>query len=165
MARTRGGMIENQNRGRGRGRARGRGRGIGVLSKDVMLIERVDVSIRSQMSIRESSPSSASVGNERCDTPNVRAASPQGSSMSAASVSIFERVPQRGRNVYFAPPPEMHRNVPVQPVAPVVHIDATDLARIMATVLAERERYRRPGEMRCLRFSWNVGPGTSRQVD
>ena len=30
MARTRGGMIENQNRGRGRGRTKGRGRGFGA---------------------------------------------------------------------------------------------------------------------------------------
>ena len=67
MARTKGGMIENQNRGRGRGRARGRGRGLGVQSEDVRLIERADVPVRSQMSIRESSPSSASVGNERGD--------------------------------------------------------------------------------------------------
>ena len=60
MARTRGGMSKNQNRGRGRGRARARGRGIGVQPEDVILIERADVSVRSQMSIRESSPSSAS---------------------------------------------------------------------------------------------------------
>ena len=46
--------------------------------------------------------------------------------------------------MYYAPPPEVHRDIPVQPVAPVVHIDATDLARTMATVLAERERYRKP---------------------
>ena len=89
MARTRGGMIENQNRGRGRGRARGRGRGIGVQPEDVMLIERADVHVRSQMSLKESSPSSASVGNERGERLNVWAASPQGSSISAASVSIF----------------------------------------------------------------------------
>ena len=93
MTRTRGGMIGSQNRGRGRGRARGRGGGLGVQSEDVILIERADVSVRSQMSIRESSPSSASVDNERGTSQNVRAASPQGSSMSAASVSIFERVP------------------------------------------------------------------------
>ena len=99
------------------------------------------------MSIRESSPSSASVGNERGDRQNVCAASPQGSSMSATSVSVFERVPRRVRNMYYAPPPEMHRDVLVQPVAPVVHIDATDLARTMATVLAERERYRKPGDI------------------
>ena len=151
MARTKGGMIGNQNRGygreRGRGRARGRGRGRDVQYEDIRLVEIADVPARSQISIRESSPSSASVGNERGDRQNVRAASPQSSSMSAASVSIFERVPRRARNVYYAPPPEMHQNVPVQPVAPVVHIDATDLARTMATVMAERERYRKPGDV------------------
>ena len=89
MVSTRGGMTESLNRGRGRGRARGRGRGLGIQSEDVMLIERADVPVRSQMSIRESSPSSASVGNKRGDRQNVRAVSPQGSSMSAASVSIF----------------------------------------------------------------------------
>ena len=146
MVRTRGGMTESQNRGRGRGRARVRGRVVGVQSEDVR-IERADVSVRNQMPIRESSPSSASVGNERSDRQNVRAASYQGSSVSAASASIFERVPHRARNVYHAPPPEVQRNVPVPPVAPVVHIDATDLARTMATVLAERERYRKPGDV------------------
>ena len=49
MVRTRGGMIGNQNRGHGRGRARGRGRGLGVQSKDVMLIEKADVPVRSQL--------------------------------------------------------------------------------------------------------------------
>ena len=49
--------------------------------------------------------------------------------------------------MYYAPPSEMHRDVPVQPVAPVVHIDATDLARTMATVLAKRERYRKPEDV------------------
>ena len=67
MARTRGGMIENQNRGHGRGRARGKGRGFGVQSEDIRLIERADIPARSQMSIRESPPSSTSVGNERGD--------------------------------------------------------------------------------------------------
>ena len=67
--------------------------------------------------------------------------------MSAASVSVFEHVPRRARNMYYAPLPEIHRDVPVQPVAPVVHIDATDLARTMATVLAERERYRKPEDI------------------
>ena len=55
------------------------------------------------MSIRESSPSSASFGNERGNKPIVRAASPQGSFMSAASVSVFEHVPRRARNMYYAP--------------------------------------------------------------
>ena len=90
MARTRGGMSESQNRSIGRGRARGRGRVLGVHSEEVRRIERADVSARSQMPIRESSPSSASVGNERSDRPNVRAVSHQGSSMSAASALIFE---------------------------------------------------------------------------
>ena len=136
-------MTESQNRGHGRGRARVRGRVLGVQSEDVR-IERADVSVRNQMPIREASPSSASVGNERSARPYVRAASQQGSSMSAASASIFERVPRRARNVYHAPPPVVQRDVLVPPVAPVVHIDATDLARTMATVLAERERYESP---------------------
>ena len=67
--------------------------------------------------------------------------------MSAASASIFERVPRRARNVYHAPPPEVQQNVPVPPVAPVMHFDTTELARTMATVMAERERYRRPGDI------------------
>ena len=111
------------------------------------MVERADVSVRNQMPIRESSPSSASVGNERGDGPNVRAASFQGSSMSAASASIFERLPRRARNMYHAPLPNVQRDVPVPPVAPVVHIDATDLARTMAIMLAERERYRKPGDV------------------
>ena len=41
----------------------------------------------------------------------------------------------------------MPRNVPNQPVAPIVHLDATDLARTMATVMAECERYRKPGDI------------------
>ena len=67
--------------------------------------------------------------------------------MSAASVSVFERVPRRVRNIYYVPPLEIHRDVPVQPVAPVVHLDATDLTRIMATMLAECERYQKPGDI------------------
>ena len=99
------------------------------------------------MSIRESYPSSASVGNERGDRPNVRATSPQGSSISAALASVFERVPRRARNIYYRPLPEVPRDVPNPHAAPIVHIDATDLARTMATVLAERERYRRPEDV------------------
>ena len=140
-------MTESQNRGMGRGRARGRGRVLGVQSEDVQRVERADVSVRNQMPIREASPSSASVGNERSVGPDVRAASHQGSSMSAAPASIFERVPRRARNVYHAPPPEVQQNVPVPPVAPMMHFDATELARTMATVMAERERYRRPGDI------------------
>ena len=140
-------MTESQNRGIGRGRVRGRGRVLGVQSEDVRRVERADVSARSQMPIRESSPSSASVGNERSDRPNVRAVSHQGSSISAASASIFERVPRRVRNVYHAPPQEVQRDVPVPPVAPVVHFDTIDLARTMATMLAECKRYRRPGDI------------------
>ena len=140
MARTRGGITESQNRGIGRGRARGRGRVLGVQSEDVQRVERADVSVRNQMPIREASLSSASVGNERSVGPDVRAASHQGSSMSAASASIFERIPRRVRNVYHAPPPEVQWDVPVPPVAPVVHIYATDLVRTMATMFAERER-------------------------
>ena len=160
-------MTESQNRGMGRGRARGRGRVLGVQSEDVQRVERADVSVRNQMPIREASPSSTSVGNERSARPNVRAAGQQGSSMSAASASIFERVPRRARNMYHAPPPEVQRDVPVPPAAPVVHIDATDLARTMVTVLAERERYRKPGDIiehakKCgaYDFSWNVRPWT-----
>ena len=67
--------------------------------------------------------------------------------MSAASASIFERVPRRARNMYHAPPPEVQRDVPVPPVASVVHIDAIDLARTMAIMLAERERHRKPGDV------------------
>ena len=119
MARTRGGMTENQNRGIGRGRARGRGRVVGVQSEDVRMVDRADVPARRQVPIRESPPSSASVGNERGDEPNVRAVSFQGSSMSAASASIFEHVPRRARNMYHAPQPEVQRDVPVPPVPPV----------------------------------------------
>ena len=61
---------------------------------------------------------------------------------------MFEHVPRRARNVYYiAPPPIMPMNVPNQPAAPVVHIDSTDLARIMAMVMAERERYKKPGDI------------------
>ena len=87
-------MTESQNRGRGRGRARVRERVLGVQSEDVQRVERADVSVRNQTPIREASPSSASVGNERSAGPNVRATSQQGSSMSATSASIFERVPR-----------------------------------------------------------------------
>ena len=80
MARTRGRMIGNQDRGlgrdRGRGRARGRGRGRDVQPDGIRLVEIANLPNRSQMSIRESSPSSASFGNERGDRPNVRADSP-----------------------------------------------------------------------------------------
>ena len=54
---------------------------------------------------------------------------------------------RRARNVYQAPPPKMPVNVPNQLAAPVLHIDATDLARTMAMVMAERERYRKPGDI------------------
>ena len=37
--------------------------------------------------------------------------------------------------------------VPNVQVPPVVHIDATDLAHIMATVMAEKERYKKPGHI------------------
>ena len=40
--------------------------------------------------------------------------------------------------MYYAPPPEMPMNMPNPPVALVVHIDATDLVRTMATVMVER---------------------------
>ena len=49
--------------------------------------------------------------------------------------------------MYYAPPPEIPINMSNQPVAPVVHIDATDLVRIMAMVMAKRERYRKPGDI------------------
>ena len=80
MARTRGGMIGNQDRGlgrdRGRGKARGRGRGRDVQLEGIRLVKISNVPDRSRMSIGESSQSSASVGNERGDRQNVRAASP-----------------------------------------------------------------------------------------
>ena len=64
--------------------------------------------------------------------------------MSVAFTLIFKQVPRRASNVYYAPPPEILRDVPNPPTAPVVHIDAIDLTRIMATVMAERERCRKP---------------------
>ena len=67
--------------------------------------------------------------------------------MLAVSSSIFGRILRRARNVYYAPPLEIPMNVLKQPVAPVVHIDATDLARTVATVMAERERYRKPRDI------------------
>ena len=118
MARTRGGLIGNRGRGRGRGRDRGRGRG--VQPERVQLVELANIVSRSRPLQEESSPSLASVGNERDEIPNVRAGSVQGSSMSAASASIFEQVPRRARNVYYAPPPEIPRDVPNPPAAPVV---------------------------------------------
>ena len=38
-------------------------------------------------------------------------------------------------------------NMPNPPVAPIVHIDATDLVRTMATVMVERERYKKAGDI------------------
>ena len=67
--------------------------------------------------------------------------------MLAVSSSIFGRILRRARNVYYAPPLEIPMNVLKQPIAPVVHIDATDLARTVATVMAERERYRKLGDV------------------
>ena len=67
--------------------------------------------------------------------------------MSAASASIFEHVPRRARNVYQAPPSKIPVNVPNQPIAPVVHIDATDFARTMAMVMAKRERCIKPRDI------------------
>ena len=166
MARTRGGGIGIPNRGRGRGRPRGRGRGRGVQPEDVRLIERAEISVRSQRSVRESSPSSASIRNEGGNRQNVRAASLQGSSMLAASVSIFDHVPRRARNMYYAPLPEVPRDVPNPFVAPVVHINAINLARTMATVLVERKRYRKPGDIiehakkcRAYKFHGTLDPG------
>ena len=49
--------------------------------------------------------------------------------------------------MYYAPPPVIPRDVPNPPVAPVVHINATDLARTMVTVMAEREKYVKPGDI------------------
>ena len=99
------------------------------------------------MYLRESSPSSASVSNEGDDFHGIQSESVQGSSAPAESTFIFENVPQRARNVYQAPPPEIPMNMLNQPVAPVVHIDTTDLARTMATVIVERKRYRKPGDI------------------
>ena len=96
MARTRGGMIGNQDRGRGRdhssGRATGRGRRRDVKPNGVRLVEIANVPDRCRMSIGESSPSSASIGNKRGNRPNVCADSLQGNSISAALASIFERI-------------------------------------------------------------------------
>ena len=140
MARTRGGLLGNQDRGveRGRGKARGRGKGRDVQPDRVRLVDLANVPTRSRTSQRESSPSLALIGNERDDIPDVRADRLQGSSTSAISASIFKHVPRRARNIYYAVPlPVMPMNVPNQLVAPVVHIDATDLARTMATVMAK----------------------------
>ena len=38
-------------------------------------------------------------------------------------------------------------NVPNQQAPPVIHIDATDLAHTMATVMSEREMYKKPGDI------------------
>ena len=70
--------------------------------------------------------------------PKVRVDSLQGSSTSAASASMFEYVPKRARNVYYEVlPPVVPINMPNQPGAMVVHINATDLAHTMTTVMAE----------------------------
>ena len=37
--------------------------------------------------------------------------------------------------------------MPNQQALPVVYIDATDLARMMAMVMSERERYKKPGDI------------------
>ena len=49
--------------------------------------------------------------------------------------------------MYYAPPLEIPRDVPNPPAAPVVNIDAINLARKMATVMAERQRYRKPRDI------------------
>ena len=47
----------------------------------------------------------------------------------------------------YALPPEILRDVPNPPAAPVVYIDGTDLARIMAMVMVEQKRYRKPRDI------------------
>ena len=51
------------------------------------------------------------------------------------------------KNVYYALPPRIPRDMLNPPTAPIVHIDATYLARTMAMVTAERERYRKPRDI------------------
>ena len=63
--------------------------------------------------------------------------SQQDSSAPAVPVMLFKNVPTRARNNYQSPQPMRPINVPNQPVALVVHINATDLARTMATVISE----------------------------
>ena len=140
MARTRGGRIG------GRGRGRGRGRGGGAQVDDVNLIPLVGNSNRVQTSQQESSPSSASVGNEQDTVHGARLGSEQSSSSSVAPTLNFENVPRRARNGQ-PPMPPVRANVVDPPFPPIVHVDATKLARTMATVFIERDRYRKPGDI------------------
>ena len=89
MTRTRGGLVGNHGRGYGRGRGRGRGRN--VQPDRVRLVELVNILTRSRTSQRESSSSSASIGNECDDFHDVQTGSLQGSSTLAEPSSIFEK--------------------------------------------------------------------------
>ena len=97
MARIRGGLVGNQDRGhrQGCGRGRGRGRGRDVQLDTVRLVELANIPTRSRTSLRESSPSSASVGNEGDDFHDVQTGSLQGSSAPTEPASIFKSVPRR----------------------------------------------------------------------
>ena len=138
MARTRGGRIG--------GRGRGRGRGGGAQVDDVNLVPLVGNSNRVQTSQQESSPSSASVGNEQDTVHGARLGSEQSSSSSVAPTLNFENVPRRARNGQ-PPMPPVRANVVDPPFPPIVHVDATELARTMAIVFTERDRYRKPGDI------------------
>ena len=75
---------------------------------------------------------------------NTRIDSQQDSSVSVASISIFENVLRRVWNNYQPLQPMMPVNVPNQHAPPVVYIEAIDLARgTMATVMSEKERYKK----------------------
>ena len=87
-----------------------------------------------------------SVGNDD-EALNARTGSPQDSSIPAISVSIFENVPKRARNNCQPQSSLEQVNVPNQQAPPVVHIDTTNLARTMAAVMAEKERYKKPGDI------------------
>ena len=65
MARTRGGLVGNHDRGRDRGR------GHEFQSGRVRLVELANISTRGRALLQASSPSSASIGNERDDILNV----------------------------------------------------------------------------------------------
>ena len=57
-------------------------------------------------------------------------------------------VPRRARN-HQPPPPQVQAEVDNFPVPPVMHIDATDLARTVATVMSEKDKkkYKRPRDV------------------
>ena len=96
----------------------------------------VGSSNRNRASHQESSPSSASVGNERDGVHEARTGSEQGSSLSAAPILNFENVPRRARNCQLPVPPVQVNKVD-PPTPPVVHMDTTELAHTMATIFTE----------------------------